>query len=189
MAQRALDVLPSGARQSCEDKGYVVTVTGCEEERLVHLLRMHKRMSCVWHRLTKMCWQRLAGHCVALLLLCQCRRSLEQKCASQNPAATRSAWSPAKQVVLVCQQAFRQDLSLLRVVPCPFPCHKPTESSSPSVFGVLVQDSTDRVLLPPIWRHRWRNQCYCCVFARTVKKVGQLRGHASVEDLTSANHW
>ena len=32
MAQRALDVLPSGAQQSCQDKGYVVTVAGCEEE-------------------------------------------------------------------------------------------------------------------------------------------------------------
>ena len=27
-----------------------------------------------WHRLTKICWQRLAGHCVALLMLRQCRQ-------------------------------------------------------------------------------------------------------------------
>ena len=99
-----------------------------------------------WHRRTKICWRTLAGHRVALIML----RSVPptepwgQKRTSPNPAATRSAWSPANKWCL-------------RVVPSP--CHEAAEPLSPILCGVLVQLSTDRVLPPPIWKYLWRNCC------------------------------
>ena len=87
MAQRALDVIPSGAQQSCDDKGFVVTVAGSEEEPLVSLLGMHNRMSraAIFLRISA---SKDSLATVVLLLRCQCRRTLGQKRASPNPAAT-----------------------------------------------------------------------------------------------------
>ena len=88
---------------------------------------------------------------------CQCRRFLDTSVLVLIP-----------QRLLVRQQPSRQDLGLQRVVPRPFLCHERAEPLSTILFGALVQLSADRLLLPPIWRHRWRNIANHCVFARMV---------------------
>ena len=49
---------------------------------------------------------------------------------------------------LVVCTLFVKTLGSSRVVPRPFPCHEPAEPLSPSLFGVSIQLSANRVLLP-----------------------------------------
>ena len=120
-----------------------------------------------WHRLTKICWQRLAGHCVALLMLRQCRQpNLGAEACESKARSDSKRLVPSPQVVLVRAQTFRQDLGLLRVVPCPFACHEPAEPLSSSLFWRSCEAFHGTESCP--------RQCgstsvaQYCVFARTV---------------------
>ena len=75
------------------------------------------------HRLTKICWRKLAGHCVALFKLRWCRQpNLGSEARKSTSSNDSKQWVPSQHAVLVREQPFRQDLGLLRVVPRPFPC-------------------------------------------------------------------
>ena len=101
-----------------------------------------------WHRVTKICWQRLAGHCAALLLLCRCRRTSEA-CQSKSPR------------VMNPQACLAFLSSFLR-----------TESCSANLAAPIA-----KLLLT-----------VACSRERLRKKVGQLRGDATIKDLTVTNY-
>ena len=82
-----------------------------------------------------------------------------RKCNESKIKMEKSRYVKIKKTWLIRLQPFRRDLGLLRVVPRPCPCHEAAEPLPPSLFGVLVHLSADRVLLPPIWQHLWRKYC------------------------------
>ena len=63
------------------------------------------------HRLTKICWQRLTGHCAALLMLSQCRQpNLGAEACESKSHSDSKRLVPSQQVVPVREQPFREDL-------------------------------------------------------------------------------
>ena len=97
------------------------------------------------HRLTKICWRKLAGHCVALFKLRHCRQpNLGAEARKSTSSNDSKQWVPSQHVVLVREQPFLQDLGLLRVVPRKSTSSNDSKQWVPSQHVVLVREQPFR---------------------------------------------
>ena len=156
-----------------------------------------------WHRLTKICWQKLAGHCVALFMLRQCRQPNRGAEACQSKSRSNSKrLVPSQQVVLVREHLFLgscvSSCACFRgaVVAKPGKCSCPAShgsSPAPANLAVLLRvramyRSGEKLSVVNAYfcaREISRFRSQSCV-ALCKKNTDKQRSHsASVDDRTS----
>ena len=137
-----------------------------------------------WHRLTKICWQKLAGHCVGLFMLRQCRQPNRGAEACQSKSRSNSKrLVPSQQVVLVREHLFVKTLGS-----CVLSCAcfrgavvaKPGKCSCPASHGCSPAPANLAVLLRvrAMYRSGEKRQSSMHIFC--AREISRFRSQSCV---------